>query len=179
MPSVEELWLGVDENVETEDEILFLPSDISLSEHINFGLQELARIEYQLREGEANDAVTGICNTVIHKMLLLEAKNKHSRGVRQNMRSLKFVNTTNDKRLAWADRYRNARKRLLHLAGKMVLDEFPPLIEADMYGKNAAGARGLGDGKATDSWIWTYGKLKAMATDEKDDFLAESELISL
>lgn len=176
MPLVEELWSEVDENVETEDEVLFLPSDVSLDKHDKFGLCELAHVEYQLREGEANDAVTAICNTVMHKMLLLEAKNKHSRGVRQNMRSLKFINSTNEKRSVWADRYRHARACLLHLAGKQTMVEFPPLTEADMYGKNAAGARGIGDGKATDSWIWTYGRLRAMATDERDNFLFESKL---
>jgi hypothetical protein len=29
-----------------------------------------------------------------------------------------------------------------------------------MYAKNAAGAWGLGEGNMTDSWIWSYGKLR-------------------
>lgn len=44
-----------------------------------------------------------------------------------------------------------------------------------MQAKNAAGARNLGDGALTDSWIWSYGKLKAMNGDEREGFIHESE----
>ena len=68
---------------------------------------------------------------------------------------------------------------LLQLAGVDVMDNFPVLRDQDMYAKNAAGAHGLGEGNATDSWIWTYVKLKYLDDEEHKEFLLASELCAM
>lgn len=70
MPQIEAWVANMDDHVEIEAEVLFLPSDIALDDHDLYGLGDLGDIEKSLREGEANDAVTNICNTVMHSMLL-------------------------------------------------------------------------------------------------------------
>ncbi|EDR04394.1 uncharacterized protein LACBIDRAFT_304634 [Laccaria bicolor S238N-H82] len=176
-PAIENHIEATDVHVEAEEEPLYLPSDFLPEEHGSLGLTTVAEVEYQLREGEANDAVTSLCQAIIHGMVLLENKSQHSRGVYQNMRALTYMNNVKDRKAAWASHYRHSRNKILHLAGKTLLDDFPPLLDQDMFAKNAAGARGLGEGSKTDSWIWTFGKLRGMGKDEKASFIMETEKV--
>jgi hypothetical protein len=176
---IEDKLMLIDNEVEAEDQTLYLPSDIPHSQHSHYQLQGLAKIEYQLHEGEANDAVTAICEAVIHSMLLLDHKAKHVHGQQLNLRSSKYINGMKYKRDAWAAQYHAARQCLLQLVGVDAMEDFPVLRDEDMYAKNAAGARGLGEGKVTDSWIWTYGKLKYLDDEERKEFLLASELCAV
>ncbi len=90
-----------------------------------------------------------------------------------NLCSMKYINTVAKKKNEHASSYRQARTALLHLKGVEELADFPLLKKEDMYSKNAAGARGLGDGAVTDSWIWTYGRLRGMTDVEKHEFLLD------
>ncbi|KAK0235567.1 hypothetical protein EDD85DRAFT_792385 [Armillaria nabsnona] len=124
------------ENVEVENEVLFLPSDLAQSEIQIGGLKKFADIKYKLQEGQANEAIMMLSNSIIHCMLL------------------------ND----------TSHIMLLQLSDTEELQDFPKLESSDLYIKNAAGARGLGEGSITDSWIWTYGRLKGMSDADKNDF---------
>ena len=89
---IEDKLMLIDNEVEAEDQTLYLPSDIPHSQHSHYQLQGLAKIKYQLHEGKANDAVTAICEAVIHSMLLLDHKAKHVHGQQLNLRSSKYMN---------------------------------------------------------------------------------------
>jgi len=170
---MEDVHLRMDPAISSEDEVLFLPSDFSLQDRDSMGLNEAARIEVQLREGEANDAISSLCDSVLHKMVLLDAKNTNSRGVFQNTRALKYINATNERKNLSISRYREARHRLLFLTdfAKKTLDDYPELLDSHTYAKNAATARELGDGSSTDSWIWTFGRLKGLTEVQKAEFV--------
>jgi hypothetical protein len=117
----------------------------------------------KLREGEANSAVAGICNALRHENFLLATKIREAQGIYQNLRSLASLNTITACKRECAASYRAARVSLLrlnNLPDTERMDEFPILHEKDTYQKNAAKSRELGDGKLTDSWIWSYGKLR-------------------
>ncbi|PBK60420.1 hypothetical protein ARMSODRAFT_1026611 [Armillaria solidipes] len=91
-----------------------------------------------------------------------------------NLQSMKYINTVAKKKNEHVSSYRQARAALLQLSGVDDLPDFLPLKKEDLYSKNAAGARGLGDGAVTDSWIWTYGRLRGMNEGEKQDFLLDA-----
>lgn len=133
-------------------------------------------MELGLREGQANDAVTSLCNIILYGMVLRDAKTAHARGVYQNTRALKFINAVKGKKSTWMARYREARSRLITLTNSdpKFLDNFPELTDEDTYTKNASSARNIGDGTRTDSWIWTFGRLKGLSQAEQDDFIVES-----
>ncbi|KAJ2935980.1 hypothetical protein H1R20_g1114, partial [Candolleomyces eurysporus] len=57
------------------------------------------------------------------------------------------------------------------------IDDYPSLHEKDMYQKDAAKSRELGDGKMTDSWIWSYGRLRGMSVSDKTEFLAQADRV--
>ncbi|KAK0231849.1 hypothetical protein EDD85DRAFT_971680 [Armillaria nabsnona] len=139
-----------------EDDVLLLPSDFNILDHKKYGLEKVAATEYKLREGQANDAIAMLCTGIIHGMVLNDSWRKHSRG---------YINTVAKKKNEHGSSYRQARVD--------DLPDFPPLKKEDVYSKNAAGARGLGDGAVTDSWIWTYGRLRGMNEGEKQDFLLD------
>ncbi|KAK0443826.1 hypothetical protein EV421DRAFT_1709781 [Armillaria borealis] len=159
---------------DAEDNVLLLPSDFNISNHKKYGLEKLAATEYKLHEGQANDAIAMLCTGIIHGMVLTDSRRKHSRGVTMNLRSMKYINTVAKKKNEHVSSYRQACAALLRLSGVDDLPDFPPLKKEDLYSKNAAGARGLEDGAVTDSWIWTYGRLRGMNEGEKQDFLLDS-----
>ncbi len=158
------------ENVEVENEVLFLPSDLVQSKVQIGGLKKFANIEYKLWEGQANEAIMMLSNCIIYCMLLNDTQWRHSHGIMMNLCSLKYVNGIAKKKNGYAAAYHQACIMLLQLSDTEKLQDFPKLELSDLYAKNAAGARGLGEGSVTDSWIWTYGRLKGMSDADKNDF---------
>ncbi|KAJ2912805.1 hypothetical protein MD484_g7609, partial [Candolleomyces efflorescens] len=176
VPSVVQL----DSNVEVEDENLCLPSDFDISERERLGLLDASVCELKLRQGEANSAVAGICSALRHENLLLATKAREAQGIYQNLRSLSSLNTVKARKKEYAARYRAARIALLrlnNLPDHSRMDEYPRLQDKDMFQKNAAKSRELGDGKLTDSWIWSYGNLRGMTSGEKAEFLAQADRV--
>lgn len=173
-PEVETVLENRDELPEAEDDTLHLPSDFSQKERKDLGLIELGVIELKLREGEANEAVIGVCNALTHENLLAGFQKRNARGVRQNTRSHKIINHIKEKRHEHAAVYRHCRSKVLSLSNSpQGLDGYPVLLNEDMYQKNAAESRVLGDGKKTDSWIWSYGSLRGLDQREKASFLKQ------
>ncbi|KAJ3539948.1 hypothetical protein NMY22_g4499 [Coprinellus aureogranulatus] len=151
--------------------------DLTLDQRQSLGLLDLAIIEIKLREGEANEAVVGICNSLTHENLLTGFQHIHARGVKQNTRSHRIINRIKAKRHAYAASYRHARLKLLSLNNldpKSELEGFPILNDAHMYQKNAAQARVLGEGTEVDSWIWSYGNLRGLHPKERKAFVNEA-----
>ncbi|KAF8204536.1 hypothetical protein BJ912DRAFT_277 [Pholiota molesta] len=180
LPQLDHFITSTDPNTNAEDDILFLPSDIPFEQHETLGITPVAFIERELREGQANDAISSLCNSILHTMVLRDAKKEHAHGVYQNTRAGKFINSVKAKKRLWMARYNEARSRLLSLTNNdpKIMDNFPVLKEEDTYAKNATSARNLGDGVKVDSWIWTFGRLKGLSRDERDNFAFESSMVS-
>ncbi|KJA15051.1 hypothetical protein HYPSUDRAFT_149617, partial [Hypholoma sublateritium FD-334 SS-4] len=178
-PQLKPFTDALDPEVLPEDEVLFLPSDIPYDQHAALSLTHHASTEFQLREGEANNAVNLLCSSILHGMVLLDSKNEQSRGVYQNTRATKFINLTKAKKHTATARYRHSRTKLLALSNRsaFVLKDYPELHDADTWAKNAASARKLGDGAKVDSWIWTFGRLRGLNATEKLAFIAETEKV--
>ncbi|KAF9020444.1 hypothetical protein BDZ89DRAFT_1072272, partial [Hymenopellis radicata] len=164
----EQIQLDGNENDQTlvETEKLYLPSDFSPAERSQLGLVTLAEVELKLREGEANDAVVFLCEAITHAMMFRSVKEKHARGVSQNTRAAKFIRGVNDRRNAYADQYRRARKAVLALKAINESSDYPILTQEDMYAKNA-----------TDGWIWRYGNLKGLNQEQRKEFVRETEQV--
>jgi len=177
-PQLEDLVALKNISSSAEDEILVLPSDIDRDDHHKLGLESAASYEFQLWEGEANEAVTMICNTVLHGMVLRDAKKMHARGVYQNTCASKYIKTVTKKKEVAMARYRNARRCLLALTPKPDMkttqSNYPELKDEDAYAKNATSARKVGDGSTLDSWLWTFGHLKGLNDGQKAEFILES-----
>lgn len=181
LPQLKSFTDSLDPEVHPEDETLFLPSDIPFNQHTALSLTPYTSTEFQLREGEANNAVNLLCSSILHGMVLLDTKNEQSRGVYQNTRATKFINLTKAKKHTAMARYLHSRTKLLVLSNQSatVLKDYPELRDADTWAKNAASARKLGDGAKVDSWIWTFGRLRGLNATEKLAFIADSVFHSI
>ncbi|RDB30554.1 hypothetical protein Hypma_007141 [Hypsizygus marmoreus] len=147
MPLLEKLIMRSDTPVpEVENMTLFLPSDVDPKQWGKYGLAHTVDIELKLREGQANDAVAGICNSVTHQMILKETKNWTARGVTQNTCATTYINRVKERRGLWAECYQEVRQWILKLKGIKEHLDFPPLKDEDMYAKNAVEPHSLGDG---------------------------------
>ncbi|KAK7027953.1 hypothetical protein VNI00_015036 [Paramarasmius palmivorus] len=136
-------------------------------------LGDCSRMELKLREGEANDAISQLCNIILHAMLVKKEKEKRARGVKQNLKSMKFIRTIIEKRGVHASTYTHARRCILRLTGQQSDKNYPPLTQEDLWAKNAVDSIGLGEGKQTDSWIWTYGQLRDLDQKGRNEFIDE------
>ncbi|KAF9472142.1 hypothetical protein BDN70DRAFT_900770 [Pholiota conissans] len=87
LPQLEDLLGGVNPNANAEEDCLFLPSDVSLDERKQFNMDTLTSIERDLREEQANVAITSLCNSIHHGMAAQDAKKEHARGVYHNTRA--------------------------------------------------------------------------------------------
>ncbi|KAF9555034.1 hypothetical protein CPC08DRAFT_726718 [Agrocybe pediades] len=134
MPQLQDLVHNSDAILHAESLPLFLPSNFDATERQKLNLGQAAAVEYKLREGQANEAVEGICHSILHHRVVLDTKNEHARDS---------------------------------------LEDFPELLDEHMYGKNAASARNLGDGKRTESWLWTFSALKGLDDKGKAEFVLE------
>ncbi|KAJ8083644.1 hypothetical protein PM082_009519 [Marasmius tenuissimus] len=151
----------------------YLPSEFSSQEQQNLGLEELFQIELKLREGECNDAVAHLCNTINSKIVMRDTQRKDAKGVTQNTQSVRWLNSVEAGKQGYMDQYRDAQLAVLASMGLSESPDYPILKDEDTYAKNLMAPRELGDSKYIDSSISRYGQLKGLDDQGKADFLAE------
>ncbi|KAF9545625.1 hypothetical protein CPC08DRAFT_823890 [Agrocybe pediades] len=86
LPQLQETLHDSDSTLHAESLPLFLPSDFSATERRKLQIGDATAMEYKLREGQANEAVEGICHSILHHVVVLDTKNEHAWGVAQNTR---------------------------------------------------------------------------------------------
>ncbi|KAJ8074666.1 hypothetical protein PM082_022244 [Marasmius tenuissimus] len=156
-----------------ENICFYLPSEFSSRERQNLGLEELSQIDLKLREGECNDVVAHLCDTINSKIVMRDTQRKDAKGVTQNTRSVRWLNSVEARKQGYMDQYRDTRFAVLALMGLSESPDYPILKDEDTYAKNSMAPRELGDSKHIDSWIWCYGQLKGLDDQGKADFLVE------
>ncbi|KAJ3764865.1 hypothetical protein FB446DRAFT_617215, partial [Lentinula raphanica] len=100
---------------ESEEEVLYLPSDIPQAEHTQCGIVQLAVIEIKLREGELYDTLHSVrVATKAYSVTHID-KWDNSRGVKANTRSsLQLKRIEKERDCCIAD-FNRARQALLNL----------------------------------------------------------------
>lgn len=145
---------------------LYLPSSIPPFCQCDMRLQT---IEWQLRFGQANDALEKLRNGLRLRSHLYNDKDRFQRGQHANTRSRTLIARVDAKISACAAMYRAARKALLGLAqpmGRVGVDgAFPELKPTDVRGmkefddgllaKRRRQSDRPSEGRRTVSWIWT------------------------
>lgn len=175
LPQLQPFVASLDVSIEAERTDLLLPSDFTAKQRKKLGLEPIGLTELELRDGEVNDAVAYLCNTILHGMVLLDAKNTYARGVYLTTRAQHTINTVKAKKWTAAARYRKGRLAILNLLNIDSSEDYPELMDEDTWAKNAASARKVGDGTSTDSWIWSFGGLRGLSEAEKSEFIIESK----
>lgn len=100
---------------EPEEEILYLPSDLSSSERLAMGLVQLGVEEGKLREGEAYDALQSVRSASKWISATHQYRNKNIKGQQAHTRANEQSEVIENKRDDGIDRYMGARKAMLSL----------------------------------------------------------------
>ena len=140
-----------------ERETLLLPSSFNQVLRKRFDLTSLAIIEYQLREGQAFDALHDLREKIKIFNVNLDFKKKNVFGQGPNTRAQAFLKQLTADKVNAADKYRIAYRALICLGkAETGLQE---LHDDQLFGKDASRGAKLGDSKKEDPWFWTVGTL--------------------
>ncbi|KAJ7659305.1 hypothetical protein DFH06DRAFT_989992, partial [Mycena polygramma] len=142
--------------VAVEDEVLFLPSDITASERLALDAGSLGIEEVKWREGQAFDALRAIQNVVKALTALRDRKMKNDRQQKDNTRAGDEIRDTTKRRDRHMQTYESARQAMIALGALQdgSNTNFPPLKEADTFMKSVRQARQVGDSHFTDGLLW-------------------------
>ncbi|KAH9482659.1 hypothetical protein JR316_0004759 [Psilocybe cubensis] len=166
---------GGSPSVKTENLPLYLPSSFGS----NMPCDPSLRIfEWQLRQGQAFDALHEIRQNLRVASHYIKHKKRFSRGVAQNTRSNTTIKTFQEKADHAGEKYRVARAAMVHLSAHVGdlahpgwQSELKPLREEDMR-NISEGQKGETDGRRTISWIWLTEGVSAI--EEKDKRMHEA-----
>ncbi|KAJ6535031.1 hypothetical protein B0H19DRAFT_900657, partial [Mycena capillaripes] len=138
----------------SEKDDLFLPSTFTAETRSDLNLQALAQVEYELRMGQAFDALGELRTAIKTLNWNLQIKKEAIHGTGALTKAQNFLKTlSNDIQLA-ADAYRRARVALVKLGMPEDHSVLKSLQKSDLFGKSGQRVR-MGDSKLQDSWFWT------------------------
>ncbi|KAJ6484788.1 hypothetical protein C8R45DRAFT_1075191 [Mycena sanguinolenta] len=142
--------------VPVEEEILFLPSDLTPTERLEFDVVALGVEEVRWREGEAFDVLRAVQNVVKTLVALRDRKTKNERQQKDNTRAGTEIADTMKRRDRHMQTYDVARRAMIALDA--LTDgpntSFPPLSLADTFMKSVRQSRRVGDSRFTDGLLW-------------------------
>lgn len=155
-----------------EKQQLLLPSDFPTEDmRASLSLQDLARCEYRMREGQAYDALNDIRAVIRRRVGLLQQRKRRSSGQAQKTRSRAQMNRAQKALDRAADRYSRARRALLRLGLSEDDETFRALDKkTDLRALQEMEEEeiGLGHGRDELSWIWRVGQ--ADEAEEDDEY---------
>jgi hypothetical protein len=162
-----------DEEIEFPEQMsLCLPSSLRRAQIQKHGLQMLALQEIQLRVGQANDALAGLCVELRHKALLFRTQVRYTKNTKGKTRAWKEVSKSSMEVMKHVHCYRRAWKALQQLgADDEILEKYQEIkkedlrMSGDMMEENRVGQR-----SDTLAWFWRLGPHSDM---EGDDWMEE------
>jgi len=152
-----------------EMDLLYLPSQVPGSLTICPWYEQLATIERELRQGQAADILDNLRDAMQLQELLLVGKAKAAAGNKSITRAQGYINRAATHVSHFADAYRSCRQAMVRLGMKEDDSAFPVLNASDLRLKAVTGWKATGEGKITNSWIWTHGNIKKDTAEWKDD----------
>lgn len=156
-----------------ELENLLLPSSFDVSDHQQLGLTELGKIEYQLRLGQAYDALEEVRTKIKIFNTNRDFKNKSIFGQGPNTRARQYLRTLSEDKVHAADKYRRAWRALLMLGLPKNHQPLRPLHDSELWGKDTSRPSQLGDTKLEEPWFWSVGIPSGLSDTEHAEWKVE------
>jgi len=134
-------WLATDieETVEEEEAevtpekvVLYLPSNFTSKQRKEYGLQQLADAEYELREGQANDSLDRLRECLAEKSLKFRRELRPAKGQKKTTRAWDSVHKVDDHIRKAVTTYRAARQAIGELGGAADLERFQEIKKSDL-----------------------------------------------
>lgn len=159
-----------------EEEALKLPSAFDATSHTSLGLDQLAKIELQLREGQAYDALQALRQVIQEWNHSLLDKKDNVYGIAESTRAQSFMRALAADKLAAANDYRRAWRAMIQLGLSADDHHWRELKDDQLWGKNVTVVRSMGDSKNTDPWFWSVVRPKGLSEAAQKEWSIESEL---
>lgn len=137
-----------------EDELLYLPSDLTSAERMTLDFIALGLEESRWREGQAFDSLRAIQLIFKGISALRDRKGKDDRRQKDNIRSGNHIRELERRRNLHMESYEAARQGMLSLGLDPLSSQFPRLTEADLYMKSVRQKRHVGDSRRPDGLLW-------------------------
>ena len=108
------------------------------------------------------------------KDALYVGRRKHSNSNKSNTRAQAWINGRDMCSKLHSAIYRNARSSMLSLGLSQTDPVYQVLADSDIRMKSVSGPKTKGDGRITDSWIWSAGRRIARTNTDEDDWDEDS-----
>jgi hypothetical protein len=164
--------------ISPEQEKLLLPSSFNQVLRKQFDLTSLAIIEYQLREGQAYDALDDLREKIKIFNVNLDFKKKNVFGQGPNTRAQGFLKQLTADKVHAAEKYRMAYRALISLGLSKDKTDLEELHDDQLFGKDASRPSKLGDSKKEDPWFWTVGRPHGLSAKEQAEWSLECKSYS-
>jgi hypothetical protein len=133
-------WLTADieEIVEEEPEVtpervvLYLPSNFTHQQRSEYGLQELGKMEYELREGQANDSLERLRECLAEKSLRFRTEVRPAKSQKKMTRAWDSIHRMEDQIRQAVVAYKTARQAIGELGDAADLERFQDISKADL-----------------------------------------------
>jgi hypothetical protein len=164
---------GAEESI--EQAMVWLPSSFTKSERIQLGLERIAAVEAELREGQANDALESLRASLAEKSLRFRTEVKPAKSQRTMTRAWDSIHRA-DKQIRGAVQcYRLARSALEGLGvSSKLLEQYKEIQKKDLkMSRDVVEENRVGQRSWELPWFW---RLDRKLDKDRDEFLKECEL---
>ena len=175
-------WLTADieETVEEEEPeitpeevVLYLPSNFTLLQRKEYGLQRLGKMEYELREGQANDSLERLRECLAEKSLRFRKELRPAKGQKKTTRAWDSVHRMDDQVKKAVVTYRTARQAIGELGEAADLERFQEIRKSDLkMSGDVVEENRVGQRSSILPWFW---RLDRKAKEYCGDYEKECE----
>jgi hypothetical protein len=173
-------WLAAD--VEEEDEepevtpeqmVLYLPSSFTLQERKEYGIENLGTMEYELREGQANDALERLRECLAEKSLRFRTEVRTAKSQKKMTKAWSSIHRVEDHVKQAVVTYRIARQAIGELGGAADLEKFQEITKSDLkMSGDIVEENRVGQRSSVLPWFW---RLDRNAKEYRGDYEKECE----
>ena len=175
-------WLAADiEETVEEDEpevtpervVLYLPSNCTLQQRKEYGLQQLGNAEYELRVGQANDSLERLRECLAEKSLRFRKGVRLAKGQKKTTRAWDSVHRVDDQIRQTVITYRTARQAIGELGGAANLEKYQEIKKSDLkMSGDIVEENRVGQRSSVLPWFW---RLDRKAKDHCGEYEKECE----
>jgi hypothetical protein len=141
---------------QVEDMSLFMPSSLGTQICKEKGKPEAMELEIQLREGQANDALSELRMALAHKAMLFRTKIRQAKSVKTKTRAWDDIHRSEGSIQTHVSNYETARQALLHMDALKphfkVIKKQDLKLSGDVFEENRIGQK-----NDTLAWFWMTG----------------------
>jgi len=141
--------------ITVEKEVLYLRSNLTLQQRKECGLQELGRMELELREGQANDALERLRECLAEKSLQFRTEVRTAKGQKKMTKAWDSVHRVENQIKQAVVAYRMARHAIGELGKAEDLERFQEIVKSDLkMSDDIVEENRVGQRSSVLPWFW-------------------------